>query len=184
MPQEIKVRHPHLLDYTRNMVRYAVYNHPDELIHLLQSNGISVPNNVDYKTLHIMVLKSMMSSESFKNGLSVLLKDVAMENEYARYKKDGFMNAGGKAPDAPPDQNKSWFAQTFTPDTVKSLLDGGLALLTDNLQKSGDAGINTEVNTVPPPQTPPKSNVPLIIGSVLVIGAVIGVGYYLYNRKK
>ena len=177
----ITVKANQLIAYTQSMIRYAVYNHPSDVIALLQANGIAVPNNVDPITLHTMTLKAMGSSESFKNGLQQLLHAIAMEGQYAKYKKSGnFSSADGTTCVSTCCQ--SWAQQTFNPKTVDTLLTSGLSLLNANLKQGGDAAIKTAVANPPMPPVVAKSNVSTVVVFSLI--AVVGVGGYIYWKRK
>ena len=183
MSQEIPVKQDKLVKYTYDMIRYAVYNHPEEIISLLQTNGVNVPANADFKTLHAMTLKAMMDSKSFNSNLQDFLHAIAMEEQYAKFNGtySQYANATGDTTDSSTcNCNQSLSSKILNPTTVDSLLTSGLALVTAQLQKNGDSGIKNAV--APPPPAPPKSKSGTVIGVVVVLG--LGIGGYLYWKSK
>ena len=175
-----QVKRSDLINYTQAMIRHAVYNYPNDVAYLLQSNGISVPQDADKQMLHVMTLKATESSKAFSAGLVELLHNVAMEGEYQKYKNATGDPAPTNAEDA--NSDKSWFAQTFNPKMVDTLLTAGVGLLSKQLAEQGDAGIKNATKPPVPPKK--KSYTGLVIGSVVVVGIGVGVYFWLKHKKK
>ncbi len=191
--QEIKVKEDDLVNYTYGMVRYAVYEHPDEVMRLLEVNGVHVPEHADYKILHAMTLKAMTNSATFNKDFQQLLNAIAMDAQYSKYKhmEGSFANQTGAdatAPKTDDSQKGSWFQQTFNPKTVDALLAGGIALVTAQLHKNGDAGIKSQVDNgaptiPPPPKTKTNSKTPVIILGVSIVAGIAGYVYWKNKNK-
>lgn len=188
---DLIVKEGNLAQYTHGMIRYAVYNHPEEVVHLLQINGVQVPENADYKMLHAMTLKALITSQSFSNDLQKLLHAIAMDAQYAKYKTQpksgGYSNQTGDAGNDTDSTTNTNIGNKglLNPKTVDSILAGGLDLISKLLGKSGDSGIQDKVNESPtPPQvTPPKSNTATILAITALAVAVGGILYYRSKNK-
>ena len=185
MSQEIPVKQADLLNYTQAMIRYVVYNQPSAVIQLLQNNGITVPANVTPQMLHVMTLKAMISSDSFKANLSELISEIAIENQYKQYKMKSL--DGNYANIICTTTGAcicccSTAAQIFSPKLIQTAAIAGIGYFSSMLQKQGNAGINKAATPPPPPA--PKSNVGTIVAVVVVAG--LGVAGYLWwkNKKK
>ena len=185
----LNVKEDKLSAYTYDMIRYAVYKHPEEVIHILQNNGVEVPQDADYKVLHAMTLKAVASSQSFSNDLQQLLHAIAMDEQYSKYRNmtGEYSNADGAPTDTTTCCDQSYLQQIFNPKTVDTLLTGGLALVNSQLNKGGKSAINNQVNdpATPPPDTPPPAKAKSNTGVIIAITVVaLGVGGYLYYRSK
>jgi len=183
VPQTTTVKQSDLMNYTYAMIRHAVYNHPDDVAHLLQSNGVSVPQNTDKPTLHIMTLTAMKNSDAFKPQLVDFLHNIAMEGQYKKYsgiEGNNYANQTGTPPSASTCCCCSWFAQTFNPKMVDTLLTAGVGLASKNLLNTGASGM--QAATKPATPAPKKSNTGLIVGSILFVG--LGVAGYLWWKSK
>ena len=151
------------MNYTFAMIRHAVYNHPNDVIHLLQTNGVNVPPNVDKQTLHVMALTTMKNSDAFKPQLVELLHNIAMEGQYKKYNGisgNNFLNDTGTTP-AACQCCCSWFAQTFNPKMVDTLLTAGVGLASKNLLNTCASGVKAATQPTVTP-TPKKSNTGLV----------------------
>ncbi len=167
--------------YAGQMIVYAIQNYRQEVVNLLAENGISVAPDAENKTLHIMVLQAMISSESFKKSLSALLHNIALNSggngsNYGNYAGCYFNQTGTCATCCSP----SYLGQVLTPTTVQSLLSSGLTILSSQLATQGNAGIAKTVNTPPPP--PPVKTFPW--GAVLAVVAIVGVGGFIFYKVR
>ena len=179
---DFKIKEDDLMNYMRSMIVYAIRVHRSDVVNLLMQVGVNVPKTVDDKTLHAIVLRALMESETFANNFANLLHSIAMEGEHS--KMDGsFANADAAAPATTPAAKKSW-SDVFSPETVSGLLSVGFGYLTQKLQMQGENGIKDEVDKGTPsvPQPPPIKKFPW--GTVIGFTAALGViGFVIYKVK-
>ncbi len=188
LAEPIKISESDLLNYSHAMIRYAVYNHPDVMIAMLQNNGVAVPDNATKVMLHTMVLQAMVSSQSFQADLATYLSDVAMQGQYQKYEKikgnnyahtDGVTNTTAVDPNA--DSPTFWSQIVNNPTTVNAIVATGLGIINKQIGSTPDA---IPKAVVPPKETPtpPKSHTGLYVGIFVALG--LGIAGVLYWRSR
>jgi len=181
--QTTKVKEADLNKYTYDMIHHAVYSYPNEVAGVLHINGVDVPQNASYKTLHAMTLKAIASSTAFRNDFKGLLHAIAMDNQYHDYKTaSNFSNDDGSTSNIGSSENttdQSYFQQVFNPKTLDALLTSGLTIVSAEINKGGNSTIqdkvNTMPNTAPTPPPPAKTSSKGVIIGVIAIVAITAV---------
>ena len=173
-------------EYSLKLIRFAIRNRKADVVNILKTNGIAVPQNVDDKVLEAMVLKAMISSKSFKYSLIELLHTIAIEGEH---KKGNYLGVDGMwyNSDGTQADDSSQDKLTISNDTFNGLISKGIDVLayklTDgNLDNtdSADANIKKVVDTNPNGNSSIKT-------MVVTAGIVVGTGFimwYLLKKKK
>ena len=180
---QIVVKEGNLINYTNSLIKFAVYNYPNQIVELLESKGVVVPQNVSLVTLHAMTLKAMTESDSFKVGLTQLLHSIVMNDLYSNYENNGYANQDG-AITAPASGStcssccQSWLGQTLNPKTVDNLLTSGVTLFSSSLKS--DSQIKNAVTPIAPQQAATTNW--LMWGCIA--GAVVGGIWYWQVKKK
>jgi hypothetical protein len=154
------------IDYTRQLIYYAIVYHKGQLINLLKSKGIQVPENVDTRSLHFIVLKAMADSGSFKNDFQNLLASIALVNGNSYRNDDGTTTTTTPAEDT----------------SIKGLLSQGLTIISQIVKQQGTPVINKEIGA--PTQPTNGSATKSSASPYLIVGVVLGLGLLAYFGYK
>lgn len=176
---DLKIQEQDLLNYMRSMTVYAIKHHRGDVVNLLAQIGIVVPDSVDDKTLHAIVLRALMDSENFSNNFGSLLHVIAMEGNEA--KRQSFANADGTP--TTNGSNKSFAAQVFTPEMITGIIGTGLMYWNQQLEKNGgNKAITDEVNAAHSTPPPPAKKFPW--GAIIGVSAAIGITIFVVSKVR
>jgi len=183
---DFKIKEDDLMNYMRGMIVYAIRVHRADVINLLMQVGVNVPKDIDDKTLHAVVLRTILDSDTFGNNLANLLHAIAMEGEHSKMDGD-FANADAtNNPSTSTNTDKKSWSNVFSPETLTGLLSTGFGYLSQKLKSEGEKGIKDEVEkgTPNPPEPPTKQPKKFPWLGVIGLTAVIGATFVIIHKMK
>lgn len=109
-------------EFTRELIAYSVITDKDDLIKLLERNGIQIPKDASDEQVTIAVLAASAKSQNFKNELATFLTKEATKaaDEFAQFVGDNTDFGFTGLDDFAFTGGDDYFAQTGEKDTRKA----------------------------------------------------------------